>query len=166
MTSVHQLHPASTMTDVRRRAPWVGAEPAAAHVVAAAAGLLLATAIVEILVRDSIGLVVGVALVLAAVAAALLVPVRNLFTAGVLPPLLLLALLVVVAVVYPDGIGAARLAASASVPQRVIAGFVDLAGALVVAHGLALLLVALRARVAHRNAPAGRVNPAVSPQRQ
>ena len=156
MAGVHGAHlPGSTTgatTDASppderpRRAPWVGAEPPATQVVAGAVALLLGAAVVEILLRGSLGLIVGLTLVLVAATAALLVPPRDLFTAGVLPPLLLLALLVVMSVVHPDAIAATRLASSASVPQRVIAGFVDLAGALVVAHGLALLLVALRAR--------------------
>jgi len=112
--------------------------------------LLLVVAFAEIQLRGTVGIGTGVALVLVAVATALAVRIRDLFTAGVLPPLLLVAVLVVVAVVQPAGIRVTELDPTASVPQRVIAGFVDLAGSLVVAHALALVLVALRMRVARR----------------
>ncbi len=126
----------------------MGAEPPVRLVVAAAAGLLLGIAAVEIVLLDTLGWLFGIGLVLVAVGTALAVRVQDLFTAGVFPPLLLIGALVVVAVVHPAGIAVTQLDPAASAPQRVIAGFVDLAGALVVAHGLALLLVALRVRVA------------------
>ena len=134
----------------RTQAPWVGAEPPVGLVVGPAAMLLLVVALVEIQLRGTVGMGTGVALVLVAVATALAVRIRDLFTAGVLPPLLLVAVLVVVAVAQPAGIRVTELDPTASVVQRVIAGFVDLAGALVVAHALALVLVALRMRVARR----------------
>ncbi len=132
----------------RGRAPWVGAEPPVRAVVGTAAGALLGVAAVEIVLLDTLGWLFGTGLVLVAVGTALTVRVRDLFTAGVFPPLLLIGALVVVAVLHPTGIAVTQLDPAASAPQRVIAGFVDLAGALVVAHGLALLLVALRVRVA------------------
>lgn len=133
-----------------RRAPWVGAEPPVVQVVGAAAVVLLLAAASEIAVADTIGTLFGTILVLASIGCALLVRPGDLFTAGVLPPLLLLALLVVLAVVHPDGVAVPALDPSASLPQRVIAGFVDLAGALVLAHALALLVVALRVRAVRR----------------
>ena len=142
--------PTVTSVPGQRQAPWVDAEPAAAHVVAAAALVLSGAAAVEIALRGALGLVVGATLVAVATAAALLVSARDLFTAAVLPPLILVTLLVVVTLVHPDGIAPTQLADSASALQRVIAGFVDLAGALVVAHALALTVVAQRARVARR----------------
>lgn len=141
------------------RAPWVGAEPPVGLVVGPAALLLQVVAFAEIQLRGTVGIGTGVALVLVAVAAALAVRIRDLFTAGVLPPLLLVAVLVVVAVVQPAGIRVTELDPTASVPQRVIAGFVDLAGALVMAHALALVLVALRMRVARRQRRSGLASP-------
>jgi len=126
----------------------VGAEPPVAQVVATGAVALLGSAFVEIVLLRTLGLLTGLVLVAVAVGTALTVRQRDLFTAGVLSPLLLVALLVVVGVVHPAGIRVGDLDPAASVPQRVIAGFVDLAGALVVAHGLALGLVALRVRAA------------------
>lgn len=141
--------------DVARRAPWVDAEPPIPFVLGAAAILLLAAAAVEIALGDTVGWFFGGSLVLVSAGAAVLVRPRDLFTAGVLPPLLLLGLLVVLAVAHPDGIAVTELEPSASVPQRVIAGFVDLAGALVVAHAVTFALVALRVRTTRlrRRAP-------------
>ena len=142
--------PVLTAAPDRRRtsqAPWVDAEPPVKQVLVVGASALLAAAFLEILLLDTVGVLVGLCLVAVSVGTALTVRPRDLFSAGVLPPLLLVGLLTVVAVLYPGGIDVSRLSASASIAQRVIAGFVDLAGALVVAHALALLVVALRVRV-------------------
>lgn len=148
--TVATRHPVLTAAPDRKptsRAPWVDAEPPTAQVLLVGASALLAAAFVEILLLDTVGLLVGICLVAVSLGTALTVRPRDLFSAGVLPPLLLVGLLTVVAVLYPGGIDVSRLSPSASLAQRVIAGFVDLAGALVVAHALALLVVALRIRV-------------------
>lgn len=131
-----------------RRAPWVGVEPPLAQVIAAGVVALLAAALVEIVLRGTIGLLTGAVLVLVATGTALTVRARDLFTAGVLPPLQLVGLLMTVALLHPTGVRIAGLDPSSGIAQRVIAGFVDLAGPLVLAHTLALLVVALRVRVA------------------
>jgi len=128
------------------KAPWVGAEPPRRLVVAAAATALVLAATLEILARGQLGLLTGLALVLVSIGAALLMRPADLFTAGILPPLLTLGVLIGIAVVYPEGIGVRSLDPTAGTAQVAIAGFVDLAGALVVAHVLALLLVGMRIR--------------------
>jgi hypothetical protein len=120
-------------------------------VLAAFIAVLVAAAI-EIVLRDAVGMVVGVVLVLASTAVALTIRASDLFTAGVLPPLLLVAALVV----DPAGINVSRLQPDAGVAQTVIAGFVTLARWLVAAHALALVLVALRLRVTRARAAARR----------
>jgi len=133
----------------------VGAEPPRRLVLlGAAAGLVLA-ATCEILVRGSLGLVTGLGLVVVSIGAALLMRPAELFTAGILPPLLSLGLLIVVAVVHPQAIGVRSLDPGAGTAQVVIAGFVDLAGALVVAHLLALLLVGMRMRASYLSTARG-----------
>jgi hypothetical protein len=102
--------------------------------------------------RDAVGMIVGVVLVLASITVALTIRASDLFTAGVLPPLLLVAALGVVAVVHPAGINVSRLQPDAGVAQTVIAGFVALARWLVAAHAVALVLVALRLRVSQARA--------------
>ena len=128
------------------KAPWVGAEPPQRLVIAAAAAVLVLAATLEILVRGEVGLLTGLSLVLVSIGAALLMRPAELFTAGILPPLLTLGLLIGIAVVFPQGIGVRSLDPAAGTAQVAIAGFVDLAGALVVAHALALLLVGMRIR--------------------
>jgi hypothetical protein len=118
------------------------------------AGVVLAlAATLEVAVRGHMGLFTGLVLVMVSMGAALLMRPDDLFTAGVLPPLLTLALLVGVALLQPSAVSVRALDPSASATQVVIAGFVDVAGALVVAHMLALLLVGLRVRAARLRRP-------------
>jgi hypothetical protein len=124
----------------------VGAEPPRRLVITAAAAVLVLAAALEILVRGHVGLLTGLCLILVSVGAALMMRPAELFTAGILPPLLTLGVLIAIAAVHPQGIGVHSLDPAASTAQVVIAGFVDLAGALVVAHLLALLLVGMRIR--------------------
>lgn len=128
------------------KAPWVGAEPPRRLVIAAATAVLVLVAMLEILALGQVGLLTGLSLVLVSIGAALLMRPAELFTAGILPPLLTLGLLIAIAVVHPEGIGVRSLDPAAGTAQVAIAGFVDLAGALVVAHALALLLVGMRIR--------------------
>jgi hypothetical protein len=138
------------------RAPWVGAEPPRAQVVLGAGVVLALAVMLEVAVRDHIGLFTGLVLVAVSIGAALLMRPDDLFTAGVLPPLLTLVLLVGVAVLHPAAVSVRALDPGASAVQVVIAGFVDVAGALVVAHMLALLLVGLRVRAARQRRSSGR----------
>ncbi len=127
----------------------MGAEPPNGQVVLAAALALGLAATVEITLRGHLGVLTGAALVLVSAGAALLVRTADLFTAGVLPPLLTIALVLGVAIVHPSAVSVAELDPGAGTVQVMIAGFVDVAGALVVGHMLALVLVGLRVRVAH-----------------
>lgn len=126
----------------------MGAEPPRGAIIVGAALALTAGATLEVLIRGHIGLGTGVFLVLVSVGSALLMRPDELFTAGVLPPLLTMALLLGVALVYPTAVSVRALDPDASTAQVVIAGFVDVAGALVVAHMLSLVLVGLRVRAA------------------
>lgn len=131
-------------------APWVGAEPLWGHVVLAAAGALAVVAVAEVLLLDRVGWLTGAAFVLVCVGAALVVRTRDLFTAGVLPPLLMLVLLIAVALLDRSAFGVRALEPEASTLQVVIAGFVDESGALVVAHALTLVVVGMRVRLTRR----------------
>lgn len=108
-------------------------------------------AVAEILLLGRVGWLTGAVFVLACVGAALVVRTRDLFTAGVLPPLLMLTLLVTVALADRSAFGVRALEPDASTVQVVIAGFVDQAGALVVAHALTLVIVGMRVRLARRS---------------
>ena len=132
-----------------RTAPWVGAEPPQAVVLLGAAGAMAVLAVLEMVVLGHIGVLVGLGFVVVCVGAALVVRAEDLFTAGVLPPLLMLGLLLAVSLLHPAGIAVRALDPGAGTVQVLIAGFVAQAGALVVAHMLALAVVGLRVRAVH-----------------
>lgn len=100
--------------------------------------------VASIALDHDLGIFFGVGFVLVSLTAALAADIRSLYTPGVLPPLLLIGLLVVVAHVEPGAIEATGLAESAGTTQRVIAGVVDHATALVAGHLLALAAIAYR----------------------
>lgn len=119
------------------------------HVVAVLSGALLgAAAWLSVTLSDRLGLFFGVCLVLAALTAALVVNTAGLFAAGVLPPLLLLAAVVAVVIGAPSAIDAAQLTGGDGALLRVIAGVVDQATPLVIAHVAALTIIAFRVRTA------------------
>lgn len=103
----------------------------------------------SIVLDHDLGLFFGVGFVLISLTAALAADIRSLYTPGVLPPLLLIGLLTVVAHLEPEAIAVTGLAESASTAQRVIAGVVDHATALVAGHVLALGAIAYRINAAH-----------------
>ncbi|CAN5587693.1 hypothetical protein BH18ACT8_BH18ACT8_02370 [soil metagenome] len=118
-------------------------------VVAALSGALLgAAAWLSVTLSDRLGLFFGVCLVLAALTAALVVNTTGLFAAGVLPPLLLLTVVIFVVIGAPAAVDVARLTGSDGAPLRVIAGVVDQATPLVIAHVAALTIIAFRVRTA------------------
>jgi hypothetical protein len=138
-----RTHPAATAASLRRGFDHELTGTAAAVVGAA---LLAGSAWLSVTAGGRLGGFFGICLVLTAVTGALVVDGSGLFMAGVLPPLLLLAVLTGVALVTPSAIDAAHLAADAGRLQRVIAGVVDHAAALVVGHVAALTIVGLRIR--------------------
>lgn len=149
-STAERLRPARDVSPAPpRTAPWVGAEPPKALVLLGAAGSMAVLAVLEVLVVGHIGLLVGLGFVVVCIAAALVVRAEDLFTAGVLPPLLMLGLLLAVSLLHPAGIAVRALDHGAGTLQVLIAGFVAQAGALVVAHMLALVLVGLRVRAVH-----------------
>lgn len=103
----------------------------------------LATAL-SIRLTGDLGFFVGLCFVLVSVTGAMAASIHSLFAPGVLPPLLMIATVVVVANVSPDAIDVAGLSASAGTLQRAIAGLVDQAVALVIGHLLALAVIGLR----------------------
>ncbi|MGH3425346.1 MAG: DUF6542 domain-containing protein [Nocardioidaceae bacterium] len=130
-------HQSPTSTLSRRDAS------AAGVVVLGCAGVGSAAAI-NIALTDDLGFFFGLSFVLVAVTCALAAHIRALFAAGILPPLLMVAVVTVVASAVPDAITVQSLADSAGATQRVIAGVIDHATALVVGHLLALAVIGLR----------------------
>ena len=82
--------------------------------------------------------------VLVALTIALAVDARQLFTAGVMPPVLLLGTLLVLCIVAADSVVVQGVAENAGLMTRYIATVVDHGVTLVVGHGLALAVVVWR----------------------
>jgi hypothetical protein len=69
---------------------------------------------------------------------------RALFTAGVLPPLAMIAVVLLVSAMAPEAVASGAVDSTAGVAARTIAGVVDLAAALILGHLVALAVVAAR----------------------
>ena len=91
-----------------------------------------------------LGLLFSVGFVLIAVTVPLAVDVRSLFPAGVLPPALLIGSLLLVCIFDSAAIHVDGLAKDASLVGRFIATVIDHGLTLVIGHGLALGIIALR----------------------
>lgn len=130
-----------------RRTLWEEGRHPARLVVAGACAVLLAVIALDLLVFGRLGLPFDVVFVLACAAAALAVRPRDFFVVGVLPPLLLAAVVVVLAVTA-RGVVADR---HDVLPQAVVSGLAHHSGALVAGYALTLVVLALR-QLALRNA--------------
>ncbi len=104
-------------------------------------GLLLVG--LDLALTGRLDLVFEIGFVLLCVAAALSVRPRDFFRVGVLPPLLLLGLVTLVAVVHRAWVAAA----DDSLIQAVVSGLTQQAGALLTGYLLALGVLAVRGRV-------------------
>lgn len=91
-----------------------------------------------------LGPLFSVGFVLIAVTVPLSVDLRSLFPAGVLPPALLIGSLLLICVVNSSAVHVDGLSADASTMGRVIAAVIDRGLTLVIGHGLALAVIALR----------------------
>ncbi len=117
--------------------------------------LLSAATALEVWLSDRLGLFFAACFVLTVLTAALLVRTDGFYAVGVLPPLLMLAILLAVAWTTPQAIQAHGLAEQAGTLQRVIAGVVSHATPLAIGHGLVLLVIAARIRAAPAHGSAG-----------
>ncbi|AWB93075.1 hypothetical protein C3E78_13150 [Aeromicrobium chenweiae] len=96
------------------------------------------------LMDGRLGLLYSVGFVLIVITAPLSVDVRGLFPTGVLPPVLMIVSLLAVCLFEPDAIQVNGMAKDASTIARLIAGTIDHGLTLVIGHGLAIVLIALR----------------------
>ena len=119
----------------------------------------------HLLLTRQLSIVFDVAFVIFCVAAALAVRPREFFVVGVLPPMLMLAAMVTVALVARGAIAEA----GDGLIQAVVSGLAHDAGALVVGYGLTLVILALRQMAAQKRLPAQtaqrrRLAPVVRPE--
>jgi hypothetical protein len=118
-------------------------DPSARQAITAAC-LAMALVIGLDLVDGRLGLLFSVGFVLIAITVPLAVDVRSLLPAGVLPPALLIGSLLLVCVFVSSAIHVEGLARDAGVVARLIAAVIDHGMTLVVGHGIALGIIALR----------------------
>lgn len=131
-------------TQARSPAALARHDLSARQAVVVACTAMAAVAILDVAVDGKLGPLFSVGFVLIAVTTPLSVNVRALFAPGILPPLLMIGVILVFAIVAPSAIPSGGLAASAGILQHLIAGIIDQATALVVGHLLALGVIALR----------------------
>ncbi|MEJ7633929.1 MAG: DUF6542 domain-containing protein [Aeromicrobium sp.] len=96
------------------------------------------------LMDGRLGLLFSLGFILIAVTAPLAVDVRSLFPTGVLPPALLIGSLLLVCMFASSAIQVDGLAKDAGLVARFIAAVIDHGLTLVIGHGLALGIIALR----------------------
>ena len=123
-----------------------------------AAAALVAATLLSLLVGDRIGAFFDVVFVLTCLGAALAVRPRDFFTVGVLPPLLLAATVLLLALA--DRGAVAR--ADDALAQALVSGLAHHALALVLGYGLALAVLALRQVALHNR---GRLRRRTAPPR-
>lgn len=112
--------------------------------VALACLAMAVVAILDVVADGRLGSLFSVGFILIAVTTPLAVDVRSLFAPGIMPPLLMIGAIFLFAALVPSSIQAEGLTASDGVMQRLIAGIIGYATALVVGHLLALGVIALR----------------------
>ena len=105
---------------------------------------MAAVTFVDIAVNQRIGLLFGASFVLIVITIPLTTNIGELFVPAILPPLLLIGAITGLAIVAPSAIQVDGLADSAGALQRIIAGTIGQAAALVVGHLLALGVIGLR----------------------
>lgn len=133
-----------SMTATRSPAALARRDLSARQAIVSACVVMAAITLLDIVVDGKLGTLFSVGFILIAVTTPLSVDVRALFAPGILPPLLMIGTILVVAIVSPSSIPADGLASSAGTLQRLIAGIIDQATALVVGHLLALGFIGLR----------------------
>jgi hypothetical protein len=118
-------------------------DPSARQAITAAC-LSMAVVIGLDLMDGRLGLLFSVGFVLFAVTVPLAVDVRSLFPAGVLPPALLIGSLLLICMFASSAIQVDGLAKDVGLVGRFIAAVIDHGLTLVIGHGLALGIIALR----------------------
>ena len=125
-----------------------GPEPGR-QVVALGLALTLTVVVLEVAVSGRVGLVFDVAFVLVCLAVALLVRPQDFFTVGVLPPLVMLAVFVLVALSHPR----ALTSGDAGPVSTVVGGLAHHAVALGVGYAACLVCLAIREQFVRSGRP-------------
>ena len=111
--------------------------------VAAVAAMAVVT-LLDLSIDGRLGFLFSLGFVLIVITLPLAIDVRELFPAGVLPPVLLLGTLLVICLGRPEAIDVAGMQADAGLVARYIAAVIDHGLTLVVGHGLAIAVIVWR----------------------
>ncbi len=130
-------------TATRTPAAWARRDLTARQAITAACAAMV---FITLLDRSDghLGFLFSLGFVLVVITVAMSVGNDSLFQAGVLPPALLIGAIAVVSMLWPDAIQVRGLSAQAGFIARLIAGVIDRGATLIIGHGLALGIVAVR----------------------
>jgi len=117
-------------------------------VIVSAAVLLAGAAWVSVHLGGTLGGFFGLCFVLVCLTGALAASDRAMFTAGVLPPLAMVSVVLLVSVMAPEAVASDSFASNPL--TRAVAGIIDLAAALVLGHLLPMLIHRPRPRSPQR----------------
>jgi hypothetical protein len=131
------------------RTIWEEGHEPGRQVVALGVAVSLSAAVVDVLVTDRIGILFDLVFAALCVVLALAVAPADLFTVGVLPPLLMLTVFALLALTRPTAIAHP----DDGVVQAVISGLGTHSGALFVGYALCLGCLAMRRRVVGSRTP-------------
>lgn len=121
---------------------WEQGEEPGRQVVLLGIALVLTGVALDIVVFGHVGWLFDIVFVLSCVTVALAVRPRDFFTVGVLPPLLMVAVFVLLGATRPEAIADA----GDGIVQAVVSGLAHHAGALVTGYLLSLVVLAIRHR--------------------
>lgn len=131
------------MTDVSEaRTLWEEGHEPGRQVVALGFALALSAVVIDGALGQGIGLLFDLVFVVACVVVALLVRPQDFFTVGVLPPLMMLAVMILLALWRPTALGASDL----GLVRLVLSGLAQHAVALAVGYAACLACLAIRDR--------------------
>jgi len=136
---------------------WARRDLNARQAILAAGVAMAALTGLDLVDNGRLGFAFSLGFVLIVVTVALGVDLDSLFQAGVLPPLLLIGTLAVVTLFWADAIQVNGMADDAGFIARLIAATIDHGKTLVVGHGLALGLIALRIMTAPDRPPSHQI---------
>ncbi len=136
------------------RTVWEEGREPGRQVVALGTAIALTAVLADLMLTDGVGVLFDVVFVLLCILLALVVRPDDFFTAGVLPPLLMVGVFVFLAMVGPSTLGDEGDGAV----QAVISGLSHHSEALVTGYVLCLLVLLVRTRVLTRSDPGPRLH--------
>jgi hypothetical protein len=136
------------------RTVWEEGREPGHQVVALGTAVALTAILADLLLTDGVSVLFDVVFVLLCVLLALVVRPDDFFTAGVLPPLLMVGTFTFLAVVRPSTVGEER----DGTVQAVVSGLSHHSEALVTGYVLCLVVLLVRTKVITRNDPGPRLH--------